>query len=83
MKTQILRHLTYTLDEMECFLHEGRVSQALYSAWLYVWQWSTFRHAGAAGCRQDAFWNTHGKDAFYAKMNKCRQAFGFAPYPVL
>lgn len=44
-----------------------------------VWEWSAPRMGGEAGRKHDAFWERHGKAAYYARIQRVRKACGFAP----
>lgn len=48
-------------------------------SYVAIWEWCGFRSGGRAGAKQEAFWQAHGKEAFYRRINKVRAACGFAP----
>ena len=79
MKKQLLAIINLSLAQVEDRYRNGLIGQATFEAYCRVWDWSAVRWSGQADRKQEAFWKRYGKEAFYAKINKTRQAFGFPP----
>ncbi len=79
---QILKSLIgLTYNEAETLWRRGDMSDLVWRAWREVWTWSTsrFSNVNNADWKQTQFWDRHGKEAFYKRIQKTRLAFGLAP----
>lgn len=76
-KTELTRLMLEPRSRVEQLEAWGSISQSTASAYYAVWNWSAPRHSGLIGMKHDAFWDKYGKDAYYARINKVRKAFGF------
>lgn len=79
MKNKIKFYIWRTHEEMRVLYENGIVSQNIYDSWTLVWNWCSPRFGNIIGQKHDAFYNKYGKEKYYAKINKTRNAFGFKP----
>lgn len=68
-----------TLAEVESYDSIGLVGNVRFSErarrrYRMLWEWCTFRYSSAA---QDQFWNLHGREAFYRRMERARRIARF------
>jgi len=68
-----------SLSQAERLLHDGRIDSNTYTSFRRVWQWCAPRFEAEHGLLQDAFEMRYGREAYRAKIDKTRKAFGFAP----
>ena len=81
MKKQIQQLMYMSYNEVEQRYYSGLIGQTTWEAYNRVWTWSAVRWSNVARASdlQEKFWHNYGKDKFYARINKVRAAFGFAP----
>lgn len=70
----------YSFDMVERMYYNGQITQLTFEAYCRVWDWIAPRFGGVTGAKQEAYWKHRGKEAYKAKMNRVRVAFG---YPTL
>lgn len=80
MKAAVQRLLTSTKDDVDRMYRQGLIDHATRRGYLAVWRWSAVRFGGVDDTVQNQFWNDHGQDEFYRRINRVRRACGF---PVL
>ncbi len=71
--------MSTSLSQVERLLHDGRIDANTYTSFRRVWQWCAPRFEAEHGLLHDAFETRFGREAYKAKINKTRKAFGFAP----
>lgn len=82
MKSRIKQLIAnHSYNDVERMLHSGTIGQATFEAYCRVWEWCAPRF-GHVAWKHDSFWKRFGKEAYYAKINRVRIAFGFEPYAV-
>ncbi len=79
MKKKLMPLMNTGLSDVTRLYVDGRIDARTMVAYRRVWQWSAPRFAGMEGLLQDAFETRYGRDAYKAKIDKTRKAFGFAP----
>lgn len=78
MKKKLFPLLQFSLADIQRRYEWTLIDQATYEAYIRVWNWSAVRWSGHISNQQDRYWERYGKDAFYAKINKTRAAFGMS-----
>ena len=48
----------------------------------FAWGWSATRMGGSAGYRQERYYETHGRDHFWARINQVRRILGLYEYKI-
>lgn len=43
----------------------------------FVWSWAATRMGGCAGARQERYYERHGRDHFWRRINQVRRICGF------
>ena len=51
-----------------------------WAGFVACWEWIAPRMAGRAGKKHDQFWQTYGREAYYARINRVRKGCGFEPF---
>lgn len=84
MKNKLLAIMSLSLGEVENMHWDGRLEDRVFEAYVRIWKWTAVRWSNVhnADQEQERFWQKYGKEAFYRKINKTRQAFGFEPIKV-
>ena len=72
----------YSFNQVDQQFAQGQISQTHYEAYCRVWEWCAPRFGGSAGFKQESYWKRHGKEAYFAKINRVRKAFGFELYSI-
>jgi hypothetical protein len=76
MKKEIQRLIHLSWNEAQQLWIYGHISDRVWAVFQRVWEW---RGPLLSSWRQDVFYNRYGKERYYAKINKTRQAFGVPP----
>lgn len=66
----------YSFNEAANLARQGMIKDRAWLAFTRVWEWASFHFSSD---KQERFYQTYGKQAFYEKINKTRAAFGFPP----
>jgi hypothetical protein len=76
---QTIRHLIdcYSFAQVEQMHYRGQTSH--FEQYCRVWEWIAPRLGGCAGLKHDSYFRHNGAARYYAKINKVRSAFGYAP----
>ena len=68
-----------SLSDVTRLYVDGRIDAKTMVAYRRVWQWCAPRFGAEHGMLHDAFETRFGRDAYKAKIDKTRRAFGFTP----
>lgn len=79
MKQRLIALLGYSLSDVTRLYVDGRIDARTMVAYRRVWQWCAPRFEAEHGFLHDAWETRFGRDAYKAKIDKTRRAFGFKP----
>lgn len=79
MRKKLVPLMNTSLSDVTRLYVDGRIDAQTLVAYRRVWQWCAPRFESEHGLLHDAFEMRYGRDAYKAKIDKTRKAFGFAP----
>ncbi len=84
MKKRLHYLMQFSMEQIETMYARGFVGYHEYWAYVYCWRWANMRSSNIhnASAIQDRFFTQYGREAFYRRINKVRNHFGFKPLEI-